>query len=85
MGPAVIAASAVQINVMVNASFASHQGNGAVTWLNNSFRLMQLPLGVFGVAIATVTLPLVSKSAALGDIRCISRHAGAGVAAGVLS
>ncbi len=67
MGPAVIAASAVQINVMVNASFASHQGNGAVTWLNNSFRLMQLPLGVFGVAIATVTLPLVSKSAALGD------------------
>ena len=67
MGPAVIAASAVQINVMVNASFASHQGNGAVTWLNNAFRLMQLPLGVFGVAIATVTLPLVSKSAALGD------------------
>lgn len=67
MGPAVIAASAVQINVMVNASFASHQGNGAVTWLNNAFRLMQLPLGVFGVAIATVTLPLVSKSAAVGD------------------
>ena len=67
MVPAVIAASAVQINVMVNASFASHQGNGAVTWLNNAFRLMQLPLGVFGVAIATVTLPLVSKSAALGD------------------
>ena len=67
MGPAVIAASAVQINVMVNASFASHQGNGAVTWLNNAFRLMQLPLGVFGVAIATVTLPLVSKSAALGN------------------
>ena len=67
MGPAVIAASAVQINVMVNASFASHQGNGAVTWLNNSFRLMQLPLGVFGVAIATVTLPLVSRSAAVGN------------------
>ncbi len=67
MGPAVIAASAVQINVMVNASFASHQGNGAVTWLSNAFRLMQLPLGVFGVAIATVTLPLVSKSAAMGD------------------
>ncbi len=67
MGPAVIAASAVQINVMVNASFASHQGNGAVTWLNNAFRLMQLPLGIFGVAIATVTLPLVSKSAAVGD------------------
>ena len=67
MGPAVIAASAVQINVMINTSFASYQANGARTWLNNSFRLMQLPLGIFGVAIATVTLPLVSKSAALGD------------------
>ena len=67
MGPAVIAASAVQVNVMVNASFASHQSNGSVTFLSNAFRLMQLPLGVFGVAIATVTLPLVSKSAAAGD------------------
>ncbi len=67
MGPAVIAASAVQINVAVNGCFASFQPNGAVTWLNNSFRLMQLPLGIFGVAIATVTLPLVSKSAARGD------------------
>jgi putative peptidoglycan lipid II flippase len=67
MGPAVIAASAVQINVAVNGCFASFLSNGAVTWLNNSFRLMQLPLGIFGVAIATVTLPLVSKSAARGD------------------
>jgi putative peptidoglycan lipid II flippase len=67
MGPAVIAASAVQINVAVNGCFASFLKNGAVTWLNNSFRLMQLPLGIFGVAIATVTLPLVSKSAARGD------------------
>ncbi len=73
MGPAVIAASAVQINVMVNASFASYQANGARTWLNNSFRLMQLPLGIFGVAIATVTLPLVSKSAALGDFDTFRR------------
>lgn len=67
MGPAVIAASAVQVNVLVNASFASYQGDGAVSWLSYAFRLMQLPLGIFGVAIATVTLPLVSKSAALGD------------------
>ena len=73
MGPAVIAASAVQINVMVNASFASYQANGARTWLNNSFRLMQLPLGIFGVAIATVTLPLVSKSAAIKDYATFRR------------
>ncbi len=67
MLPAVIAASAVQINVMVNSIFASYLGDGAVSWLSYAFRLMQLPLGVFGVAIATVTLPLVSKIAALGD------------------
>jgi putative peptidoglycan lipid II flippase len=72
MAPAVIAASAVQVNVMVNTSFATHltqiEGQaGAVTWLNNAFRLMQLPLGMFGVAIATVTLPLLSKNAALGN------------------
>ncbi|MGV3532909.1 MAG: murein biosynthesis integral membrane protein MurJ, partial [Chthoniobacteraceae bacterium] len=67
MGPAVIAASAVQVNVMVNAIFATHCERGAVTWLNNSFRLMQLPLGVFGVAIGTVTLPLLARTVASGD------------------
>src|SRR5205823_11685678 len=41
--------------------------NGPITWLNIAFRLMQLPLGIFGVAVATVTLPLVSRSAALGN------------------
>jgi putative peptidoglycan lipid II flippase len=67
MGPATIAASAVQVNVLVNSVFASKLGDGPITWLNIAFRLMQLPLGIFGVAIATVTLPLVSRSAALGN------------------
>jgi len=74
MGPAVIAASAVQVNVLINSGFAAsitdasgHVINGPVSWLNIAFRLMQLPLGIFGVAIGTVTLPLVSKSAALGN------------------
>ncbi len=72
MAPAVIAASAVQVNVMVNTSFATELTHltghgGAVTWLNNAFRLMQLPLGMFGVAIGTVTLPLLSKNVALGN------------------
>jgi putative peptidoglycan lipid II flippase len=67
MGPATIAASAVQVNVAVNSGFASSLGDGPMTWLNIAFRLMQLPLGIFGVAIATVTLPLVSRSAALGN------------------
>ena len=67
MGPAVVAASAVQVNVLINTIFASHLEDGAVSWLNIAFRLMQLPLGIFGVAVATVTLPLVSRSMALGD------------------
>jgi putative peptidoglycan lipid II flippase len=67
MGPAVVAASAVQVNVMVNGNFASHLGDGPVSWLNYAFRLMQLPIGIFGVAIGTVTLPVVSRSAAAGN------------------
>jgi putative peptidoglycan lipid II flippase len=67
MGPATIAASAVQMNVLVNSGFAARLGDGPVSWLNIAFRLMQLPLGIFGVAVATVTLPLVSRSAAVGD------------------
>jgi putative peptidoglycan lipid II flippase len=68
MLPAVIAASAVQINVMVNTIFASQLGDGPISWLSYAFRLMQLPLGVFGVAVATVTLPVVSRASALGDM-----------------
>lgn len=69
MGPAVIAASAVQVNVMVNSNFASQlPGDGPVSWLNWAFRLMQLPLGIFGVAVGTVTLPVVSRFAAVADL-----------------
>lgn len=67
MLPSVIAASAVQINVLVNSRFASYAGAEAVTWLNSAFRLMQLPIGVFGVAVATITLPVVSRIAADTD------------------
>jgi len=67
MVPSVIAASAVQVNVLVNTGFAAHVGADAVTWLNSAFRLMQLPIGVFGVAVATITLPVVSRIAAGAD------------------
>ncbi|MFU8894373.1 MAG: murein biosynthesis integral membrane protein MurJ [Luteolibacter sp.] len=66
MLPAVIAASVVQVNVMINAMFAFGVGEGAASWLNYAFRLMQLPLGVFGVAVATVTLPSLSRAAIHG-------------------
>jgi putative peptidoglycan lipid II flippase len=61
MGPAVIAASTTQFNVLVNSMFASTLGDGAIFWLSIAFRLMQLPLGLFGVALGTVTLPLLSR------------------------
>jgi putative peptidoglycan lipid II flippase len=61
MGPAVIAASTTQINVLINSMFASTLGDGAIFWLAIAFRLMQLPLGLFGVALGTVTLPLLSR------------------------
>ena len=57
MAPATIGAAAVQVNVFVNSNFASYLGNGPVSWLNVAFRFMQLPIGLFGVAVGTVTLP----------------------------
>lgn len=67
IGPAVVGVSAVQINVFVNNWFAS-SWNGGVSWLNCAFRLMQFPIGIFGVAIATATLPTVSAHAVRGDM-----------------
>jgi len=61
MGPSVIAASTTQFNVLVNSMFASTLGDGPIFWLAIAFRLMQLPLGLFGVALGTVTLPLLSR------------------------
>jgi putative peptidoglycan lipid II flippase len=68
MGPAIVGNAAVQINVLVITNFASRiPGNGPVSWLGYSFRFMQLPLGLFGVAIASATLPAISRSAGAGD------------------
>jgi putative peptidoglycan lipid II flippase len=64
MLPAVVGLSATQINITVDSQLASHYGNGPVSWLNYAFRLMQLPIGLFGVAIATATTALVSHHAA---------------------
>ncbi len=74
MGPAIIGTAAVQVNVLVNTNFATtivdpvRGVNGPVGWLQYAFRFMQLPLGLFGVAIASATLPSISRSAVAGDI-----------------
>src|SRR6202140_1525182 len=68
MGPSVIAASSTQFNVLVNSIFASTLGDGPIFWLAIAFRLMQLPLGLFGVALGTVTLPLLSRLVVAGQM-----------------
>ena len=69
MGPSVVAASSTQVNVLVNSVFASQLGDGPTYWLNIAFRLMQLPLGVFGVALGTVALPLLARMAASDNMQ----------------
>jgi putative peptidoglycan lipid II flippase len=76
MGAAVIGLSATQVNIVVNTIFASHQ-RGAVSWLNFAFRLMQFPLGVFGVAIATVAGAGVAQRAAARDLPAVKETLGA--------
>ncbi|HXJ21532.1 MAG TPA: murein biosynthesis integral membrane protein MurJ [Polyangia bacterium] len=67
MAPATLGVAAVQVNVVVNSSFASLISDGALSWLSYAFRLMQLPIGVFGVAIGTTTLTHLSRDAASAD------------------
>jgi putative peptidoglycan lipid II flippase len=67
MWPSVIAGSLTQVNVLVNGAFAS-EINGGRTWLACAFRLMYLPIGLFGVSLATVTLPAVARSYARQEL-----------------
>ncbi len=61
MIPALFGVSIAQINLMVDSIFASFLKVGSVTWLYYTDRLTDFPLGVFGVAIATVILPHLSR------------------------
>ena len=66
MGPGTLGLAAVQINLLVNTVLATGEGTGAVSWLSYAFRLMYLPIGLFGVSIATAALPTLSQQAARG-------------------
>ncbi len=67
MIPALFGVSVAQINLLVDTILASFLVTGSVSWLYYSDRLMEFPLGVFGVALATVVLPGLSKKAANED------------------
>lgn len=60
MLPALFGVSVVQINLLLNTVWASFMVTGSVTWLYTAERLTELPLGLIGIAIATVILPALS-------------------------
>ena len=66
MAPAVFGMAAVQINIFVSTWFLS-EDDGAITWLQLAFRLLYLPIGLFGVALGTVTTTSLARQAAAGD------------------
>jgi putative peptidoglycan lipid II flippase len=68
MLPATVGLAATQLNVFVSQAIAASFREGSVSWLQYAFRLMQLPIGLFGVAVATVSLPALSRAAVRGDL-----------------
>lgn len=61
MLPAIFGSSVVQINLLINTMIASFLVAGSISWLYISDRFVELPLALFGVATATVILPMLSK------------------------
>jgi putative peptidoglycan lipid II flippase len=67
MAPATVGLAAVQVNIFVSSRFAS-QDPGAVSWLDYAFRLLYLPIGLFGVALGTIATAGLARRAADGDM-----------------
>jgi putative peptidoglycan lipid II flippase len=65
MGPGTLGVAAAQINLFVNTVLATSQ-EGAPSALSYAFRLMYLPIGIFGVSVATAALPDLARHAATG-------------------
>ncbi|MEO5971627.1 MAG: murein biosynthesis integral membrane protein MurJ [Bdellovibrionia bacterium] len=72
MVPGTIGLAATQVNLLVNTILATSQGTGAVSWLNYAFRLMQFPIGIFGVSLAAATLPKISRQWVSGNIQGVA-------------
>jgi putative peptidoglycan lipid II flippase len=79
MIPGTVGLAAVQVNVLVNAYLAARLEVGAVSWLTYAFRLMYLPIGLFGVSIATAALPQIARHAAANDDAAIRRTVSSGL------
>ena len=66
IGPAVLGVAAVQVNLLTNTFFITSD-SGWLTWISRAYRVMHLPIGIFGVAISTVALPQLAKLVAAGE------------------
>ncbi|MDQ7090371.1 MAG: murein biosynthesis integral membrane protein MurJ [Methylococcales bacterium] len=73
MLPAIFGVSITQINLLLDTLLASFLAAGSVSWLYYSDRLVEFPLGLFGIALATVILPSLSKNHAAKDHEAFSR------------
>lgn len=84
MLPAAFGASVSQINLLVDTLLASFLVPGSISWLYYADRLMELPLGIFAIALATVLLPRLAGSHAAGDTDGFSRSLDRGLRLGLL-
>jgi len=73
MLPALFGASITQLNLMLDTLIASFLVTGSVSWLYYSDRLVEFPLGVFGIALATVILPGLAARHAAGEREAFTR------------
>lgn len=73
MGPAVVGSSVAQINLLLDTLIASFLVTGSVSWLYYSDRMVEFPLGVFGIALSTVILPSLSRTHAQAEPQVFGR------------
>jgi len=71
MAPSVLGLAVTQLNVIVNTFLASYLPEGSVSYLYYADRLLEFPLGIFAIAIATAVLPALSDQASRGDIESL--------------
>jgi putative peptidoglycan lipid II flippase len=69
--PVAIGLAGTRINVLVNTILVTPLAQGSVSWLNYAFRIMHLPLGLFGIAVGTVALPSLSKLVLANDVAAV--------------
>jgi putative peptidoglycan lipid II flippase len=69
--PVAIGLAGTRINVLVNTILVTPLAQGSVSWLNYAFRIMHLPLGLFGIAVGTVALPSLSKLVLANEVAAV--------------